>query len=152
MADKRRAKPNIRAVTGDDDDLRHYLSPIEAIIDDIAAGKMVILVDDEGRENEGDLVIAGEKAATEAINFMATHGRGLICLSLAKDRIEQLGLPLMTQDNKAPLQTAFTAVWPRLPRRTNPLAGNRPALFFSMNGKLARRRARTDLGFVTRFP
>ncbi len=108
MADETRAKPNIRAVTGDDDDLRHYLSPIEAIIDDIAAGKMVILVDDEGRENEGDLVIAGEKAATEAINFVATHGRGLICLSLAKDRIEQLGLPLMTQDNKAPLQTAFT--------------------------------------------
>jgi len=108
VADKTRAKPKFRAVTGDDDDLRHFLSPIETVIDDIAAGKMVILVDDEGRENEGDLIIAGEKASTEAINFMAMHGRGLICLSLAKDRIERLGLPLMTQDNKTPLQTAFT--------------------------------------------
>ena len=108
MADKARANPKIRAVTGNDDDLRHFLSPIEAIIDDITAGKMVILVDDEGRENEGDLIIAGEKASTEAINFMAMYGRGLICLSLAQDRIERLGLPLMTQDNKAPQQTAFT--------------------------------------------
>ena len=108
MADKTTAKPKFRAVTGTDDDLRHFLSSIEAILEDIAAGKMVILVDDEGRENEGDLIIAAEKASTEAINFMATHGRGLICLSLAKDRIERLELPLMTQDNKAPLQTAFT--------------------------------------------
>ncbi len=108
MADRRRNKPNIRAVTGGDEDLRLFLSPIEAIIEDIAAGKMVILVDDESRENEGDLIVAGEKASLDAVNFMARYGRGLICLSMTQERIEQLGLPLMTQDNKAPLQTAFT--------------------------------------------
>ncbi len=108
MADEVRRKPNIREVTGNDDDLRHFLSPIEAIIDDIAAGKMVILVDDEGRENEGDLVIAAEMADTEAVNFMVRYGRGLVCLSLTKERVDRLELPFMTQNNKAPLQTAFT--------------------------------------------
>ena len=65
----------------DGGDLRRHLSPIEEIISEIAAGRMVILVDDESRENEGDLVIAAEKADTEAVNFMARYGRGLICLS-----------------------------------------------------------------------
>src|SRR5437660_476637 len=69
---------------------------------------MVILTDDEDRENEGDLVMAAEKATPEAINFMAKHGRGLICLSLTEKRIEQLKLPLMVSDNTSPFQTAFT--------------------------------------------
>jgi len=74
----------------------------------IRAGKMVILTDDEDRENEGDLVMAAEKVTPEAINFMAKHGRGLICLSLTEKRIEQLKLPLMVSDNTSPFQTAFT--------------------------------------------
>ncbi len=74
----------------------------------IRAGKMVILTDDEDRENEGDLVMAAEKVTPEAINFMAKHGRGLICLSLTEERIERLKLPLMVSDNTSPFQTAFT--------------------------------------------
>ena len=91
-----------------DEDLKRYLSPVEEVIDEIRAGRMVILIDDEGRENEGDLVIASEMADREAINFMARYGRGLICLSLTRERVEELDLPLMTQSNKAPLRTAFT--------------------------------------------
>jgi 3,4-dihydroxy 2-butanone 4-phosphate synthase/GTP cyclohydrolase II len=89
-------------------ELAEFLSPIEEIIEDTRNGRMVILVDDEGRENEGDLIIAGERADTQAVNFMATHGRGLICLSLTSERVEELSLPLMARENKAPLQTAFT--------------------------------------------
>ncbi len=84
------------------------LASIEEAIEDIRAGKMVILVDDEDRENEGDLTMAAEKVTPEAINFMATHGRGLICLSLTAEKVEQLGLPMMVQDNKSPFETAFT--------------------------------------------
>ena len=73
------------------------ISPIKEVIKDIQDGKMVILVDDEDRENEGDLCMAAEKVTPEAINFMATHGRGLICLALSPDIIEQLGLPMMVQ-------------------------------------------------------
>ncbi|MDX1812193.1 MAG: 3,4-dihydroxy-2-butanone-4-phosphate synthase, partial [Gammaproteobacteria bacterium] len=69
-------------------------APISEIIEDVQQGKMVILVDDEDRENEGDLTIAAEKVTPETINFMATHGRGLICLSLAPPLIEKLKLPL----------------------------------------------------------
>ena len=78
------------------------LSPIADIVADIKAGKMVILVDDEDRENEGDLIIASQFVTPEAINFMATHGRGLICLTLTEARCQQLNLPLMVQDNRAP--------------------------------------------------
>lgn len=88
--------------------LSSALSTPEEIIADIAAGKMVVLVDDEDRENEGDLVIAAEKADADAVNFMATHGRGLICLSLTSDRVKKLDLPMMALENKAPLSTAFT--------------------------------------------
>src|SRR6058998_3872737 len=84
------------------------ISPIEDAIADIGAGKMVILMDDENRENEGDLCMAAEKATPEAINFMAKHGRGLICLPMAAERVEQLGLSMMVGDNQAPLGTAFT--------------------------------------------
>ncbi len=84
------------------------LASIEAAIQDIKDGKMVILVDDEDRENEGDLTMAAEKITPEAINFMATHGRGLICLSLTPDRVEQLQLAMMVRDNQSPYNTAFT--------------------------------------------
>ncbi|MFL5345188.1 MAG: 3,4-dihydroxy-2-butanone-4-phosphate synthase [Hyalangium sp.] len=81
---------------------------VERALAEIRKGRMVILTDDEDRENEGDLVMAAEKVTPEAINFMATHGRGLICLSLTEDRIRRLNLPLMVQDNTSPFQTAFT--------------------------------------------
>ncbi len=83
-------------------------APIESVIEDIRHGKMVILVDDEDRENEGDLVIAAEKITPEAINFMATHGRGLICLSLDSNQVDKLKLPMMTPHNRSPYSTAFT--------------------------------------------
>ncbi len=108
MTDKVSLKSGKRGKVQFDEDLKHYLSPIEEVIEEIRAGRMVILVDDEGRENEGDLVIAGEKADRDAVNFMAKYGRGLICLSLTQERVAQLDLPLMTKDNKAPLRTAFT--------------------------------------------
>jgi len=81
---------------------------IEEAIDDIKKGKMVILVDDEDRENEGDLTMAAEAVTPEAINFMAMHGRGLICLSLTSERVEHLQLPMMTMDNTSSFGTAFT--------------------------------------------
>jgi len=84
------------------------LQPIPEIIADIMAGKMVILVDDEDRENEGDLIIAGQFVTAEAVNFMAKFGRGLVCLALTEARCRLLNLPLMVRDNQAPLGTAFT--------------------------------------------
>ncbi len=84
------------------------LQPIPEIIAEIQAGRMVVLVDDEDRENEGDLIIAARFVTPEAVNFMATHGRGLICLALTEARCKQLNLPLMVRDNRAPLGTAFT--------------------------------------------
>src|SRR6201997_186174 len=82
---------------------------IEDAIEDIREGRFVVVVDDPDRENEGDLVIAAQFATPEAVNFMATHARGLICLCLTGDRCEELGLPPMTQRNEARLGTAFTA-------------------------------------------
>ena len=84
------------------------LNSIEELIEDIRQGKMVILMDDEDRENEGDLVMAAEKARPEDINFMATHARGLICLTLTEERCRQLELPLMVNDNRAQHSTNFT--------------------------------------------
>jgi len=81
---------------------------VVAALDDIRQGKMVVLVDDEDRENEGDVCMAAEKATAEAINFMARHARGLICLSLTEDRIRQLDLPMMVDDNRSSRSTAFT--------------------------------------------
>jgi 3,4-dihydroxy 2-butanone 4-phosphate synthase/GTP cyclohydrolase II len=81
---------------------------VELAIADIRAGKMVILVDDEDRENEGDLTMAASAVTGEAINFMATHGRGLICLTLTEERVEDLSLPMMAIHNKSPYETAFT--------------------------------------------
>ncbi len=85
-----------------------WLSSIEEIIEDARRGRMFILVDDEDRENEGDLVIPAEKADAAAVNFMARHGRGLICLSLSADRVTELGLPQMTPRNRTRHSTAFT--------------------------------------------
>ena len=84
------------------------ISPIEDIIADAKAGKMFILVDHEDRENEGDLVIPAQMATPEAVNFMATHGRGLICLSLESERLNALGLPMMATANSSRHETAFT--------------------------------------------
>jgi 3,4-dihydroxy 2-butanone 4-phosphate synthase/GTP cyclohydrolase II len=84
------------------------ISPISDIVTEMRAGRMVILVDEEDRENEGDLVLAAEHVTPEAINFMAKWGRGLICLTLTEDRCRQLELPLMVRDNKTPHGTAFT--------------------------------------------
>src|SRR3954470_258476 len=84
------------------------VSPATEIIADVKAGKMVILVDEEDRENEGDLVLAADFVTPEAINFMAKHGRGLICLTLTEQRCRQLTLPLMVRDNRSPLGTNFT--------------------------------------------
>src|SRR6188768_3937013 len=88
-------------------------NPIERVrsaIDHIRAGRMVILVDDEDRENEGDLVMAAEKVTPEAVNFMAKHGRGLICLTLTEEQVERLELPMMSAPGRGgpPLGTAFT--------------------------------------------
>ncbi|MBM4354866.1 MAG: bifunctional 3,4-dihydroxy-2-butanone-4-phosphate synthase/GTP cyclohydrolase II [Deltaproteobacteria bacterium] len=84
------------------------IAPIEQAIEDIRNGKMVILVDDEDRENEGDLVMASQFVTPEAVNFMARFGRGLICLTLTCDQVSRLTLPMMTQRNESPFQTAFT--------------------------------------------
>jgi 3,4-dihydroxy 2-butanone 4-phosphate synthase/GTP cyclohydrolase II len=81
---------------------------IEEALEDIRQGKMVILVDDEDRENEGDLTMAAEKVTPEAINFMAKYGRGLICLSLTEERLNELRLPMMVSENTSRFQTAFT--------------------------------------------
>ncbi|MFW2331109.1 MAG: bifunctional 3,4-dihydroxy-2-butanone-4-phosphate synthase/GTP cyclohydrolase II [Nitrospinota bacterium] len=83
-------------------------SPIEDAVKDLLAGKMLILVDDEDRENEGDIIIAAEKVTPEIINFMATEARGLICLALTAQQCDQLQLPLMVEDNTSSFQTGFT--------------------------------------------
>ena len=87
---------------------KYKFNTVDEALVDIAAGKMVILVDDEDRENEGDLCMAAEKITPEAINFMAKYGRGLICLSLTPERVEELKLPIMTDDNTSAFGTAFT--------------------------------------------
>jgi 3,4-dihydroxy 2-butanone 4-phosphate synthase/GTP cyclohydrolase II len=84
------------------------IAKIEEVLQDLKQGKMIILVDDENRENEGDLTLAAEKVTPEAINFMATYGRGLICLSLDPEIVDRLKLPLMVYDNRSPFKTAFT--------------------------------------------
>ncbi|HUF78638.1 MAG TPA: bifunctional 3,4-dihydroxy-2-butanone-4-phosphate synthase/GTP cyclohydrolase II [Thermoanaerobaculia bacterium] len=83
-------------------------APIEEAIQDFRAGRFVIIVDDEERENEGDLAIAAERVTPEAINFMVTNGRGLVCLALTSERCDELELPLMVEDNTSPYATAFT--------------------------------------------
>lgn len=89
-------------------DWKDAISSIEEIIEEARKGRMFILVDHEDRENEGDLVIPAQMATPEVINFMATHGKGLICLTLPGERIDQLGLPLMASSNSSRHETAFT--------------------------------------------
>lgn len=89
-------------------ELQEFLSPIEDVIEDARNGRMFILVDDEDRENEGDLIIPAQMATPDAINFMAKYGRGLICLSLTGKRVKELGIPLMASNNQERHQTAFT--------------------------------------------
>ncbi|KTD03335.1 bifunctional 3,4-dihydroxy-2-butanone-4-phosphate synthase/GTP cyclohydrolase II [Fluoribacter gormanii] len=88
--------------------MKYSLATIEHAVETLKAGKMVILMDDEDRENEGDLVVAAEYATPEAINFMSRHGCGLICLSMADELIDKLQLPMMAQNNRSPYGTAFT--------------------------------------------
>ncbi|WP_242148193.1 3,4-dihydroxy-2-butanone-4-phosphate synthase [Sphingomonas sp. BAUL-RG-20F-R05-02] len=103
------AEPRSPSGTGDLHRIRHgFLSSPEEIIDEARNGRMYILVDDEDRENEGDLIIPAQMATPDAINFMATHGRGLICLALTKERVDQLGLDLMSRNNGTRHETAFT--------------------------------------------
>ena len=96
------------AEAADKEDLTAFLSPIAEVIEDIRNGRMVVIVDDEDRENEGDLVVAAQMATPDVINFMAKHGRGLICLAMTPERIDQLGLTLMSTDNRSQFETAFT--------------------------------------------
>ena len=83
-------------------------SPIEEALEDVRDGKMVVVCDDEDRENEGDLTLAAQFATPEAINFMAREARGLICLALTPERCDELGLDLMAAKNESPFETAFT--------------------------------------------
>ena len=87
---------------------RRAFATIEAALEDIRAGRMVVVCDAEDRENEGDLTLAAQFATPEAINFMAKEGRGLICLALTPDRCDALGLDLMAAKNESPFETAFT--------------------------------------------
>ena len=94
--------------TAPDTELHDAISPVEEIIADARNGRMFVLVDHEDRENEGDLVIPAQMATPDAVNFMATYGRGLICLALTGERIDALGLPLMASTNSSRHETAFT--------------------------------------------
>ena len=88
--------------------MKSFLSPISDIINDLSNGKMVVIVDDENRENEGDLMFCGSFVSSEKVNFMAKYARGLICLALDKKRFKKLKLKLMTESNKSKHRTAFT--------------------------------------------
>ena len=90
-------------------------STVGAALEDMRSGKIIIVVDDENRENEGDLTIAAEKITSEAINFMARHGRGLICMPMTEERLDELQVPLMVTDNSSVHGTAFA--FPSRPRR-----------------------------------
>ena len=98
---------NKKSLTRSAEDLA-FLSPADEIIEEARNGRMFILVDDEDRENEGDLVIPAQMATPQAINFMARYGRGLICLAMTSERIRKLGLPMMPRDNRQRQSTAFT--------------------------------------------
>ena len=90
------------------DPTRREFSPIEVGVEEIRAGRILVVVDDEDRENEGDLVMAADKATPEAVNFMARHGRGIICMPMLGERLDELQIGMMVSDNTAPLGTAFT--------------------------------------------
>ena len=98
----------VAAARAEGEDFSEFLSPIADVIEDIRNGRMVVVVDDEDRENEGDLIVAAQMATPETVNFMAKYGRGLVCLALTRERIDQLGLSLMSSDNRSQFETAFT--------------------------------------------
>ena len=102
MTAKSAKKPKIRIAKR-----RTPFATIEEAVAAIRAGEMVVVVDDEDRENEGDLTIAAEKITPKVINFMATHGRGLICMPMTAERLDELELPLMVNQNTTPFKTAF---------------------------------------------
>src|ERR1700757_1664256 len=106
LAPRRRAQ--LAAAAGTPSRARRPFSSIDEALEDLRAGKMVVVCDAEDRENEGDLTVAAEFATAETINFMATHGRGLICLALLGERCDELGLEMMVDENEAPFGTAFT--------------------------------------------
>ena len=87
---------------------RTAVERVHRALEDIRAGKMVILVDDEDRENEGDLVMAAELCSAEAVNFMVRHARGLVCLTLTEEHVKQLDLPMMVDENKSSRSIVFT--------------------------------------------
>jgi 3,4-dihydroxy 2-butanone 4-phosphate synthase / GTP cyclohydrolase II len=95
-------------VSGDRERLREHFASVEEAIDEIRRGRLIIVVDDEDRENEGDLVMAAERATPETVNFMAKHGRGLICVPLTAERLRELQIPMMVTENTALMGTAFT--------------------------------------------
>ena len=101
-------KGEVAAARAEGEDFSEFLSPIADVIEDIRNGRMVVVVDDEDRENEGDLIVAAQMATPETVNFMAKYGRGLVCLALTRERIDQLGLSLMSSDNRSQFETAFT--------------------------------------------
>src|SRR5688572_3566865 len=84
------------------------ISPVSEVIEEIRRGRMIVLMDDEDRENEGDIVVAAEKCTVEHVNFMIRHARGLICMPITEDRMQKLGLRMMVPENTAPLGTGFT--------------------------------------------
>src|SRR3979411_3379479 len=86
---------------------RSHFATVEEAVEEIRQGRQIVLVDDEDRENEGDLTMAAEKITPEAVNFMAKHGRGLVCLALTEERCDELALPLMTPVNTSNYGTAF---------------------------------------------
>ena len=107
LAEDRRGQREVPAVRGEAQGVVG-LDRVEAALAELRAGRMVVVVDDEGRENEGDLTMAAEMVTPEAINFMATHGKGLVCLALTGERLHELDLPAMVSDNTALGGTAFT--------------------------------------------
>jgi len=114
------------------------LITIEQAIEDIKSGRMVILVDDEDRENEGDLTMAAEAVTPEAINFMAKYGRGLICLSMTGEMADNLGLPPMVEDNTSPYETGFTVSIEAKKGVTTGISAADTGTYFSFKGKTRR--------------
>ena len=119
---------------------------IEQAIEDLRNGKLIIVADDEDRENEGDLVCAAELVTPEMVNFMTTHGRGLICLALTPERCEQLGLPQMQAQNTESQRTAFTvSIDADAPLRRRPPASPPPTAPRPFTSRSTRRTVATDL-------
>ena len=107
---------------------RPPFAPVETAVEAIRDGKMVIVVDDEDRENEGDLTIAAEKVTPEIINFMAKHGRGLICMPMTGQRLDELAIPLMVRENSSSFNTAFcVSIEAKASTTTGISAGDRAA-------------------------